>query len=62
MNLYLQFKEEVDLFREKNKIQVDGPDVPKPIITFEEASFPGMFFQRFFLVLVIFHTTFNHLF
>ena len=33
---------EVTEFRAKNKISIYGRDVPKPILSFHEANFPGI--------------------
>ena len=41
--LYLEllFQHEVEKFRRDNAITVQGNDVPKPVLTFEESNFPG---------------------
>ena len=35
-------EEQVALYRKLREINVEGQGVPKPVTTFEEASFPGM--------------------
>lgn len=35
-------EDDVADFRSRNSITVQGRDIPRPIRTFEEASFPGM--------------------
>ena len=35
------FQHEVEKFRRDNAITVQGNDVPKPVLTFEESNFPG---------------------
>lgn len=34
--------EEVEQFRKQHQVHVQGTGVPKPVTTFEEASFPGV--------------------
>ena len=34
-------QQEVDAYRVKKEITVEGADVPKPVTSFDEASFPG---------------------
>jgi len=36
---------EIASYRDKREIHIQGHDVPKPVTTFEEASFPGKFDQ-----------------
>lgn len=38
--------EEVKAYRHAREIHIDGHDIPKPVTTFEEASFPGEFATR----------------
>jgi len=38
----LRSEEEIATFRSEKKIHVEGKGAPRPISTFEEASFPGM--------------------
>jgi ATP-dependent RNA helicase DDX5/DBP2 len=40
-------EEEVAAYRRKREISVEGRNVPKPVRTFEEASFPGAWFLSF---------------
>ena len=37
--------EEVAAYRQQREIHVEGTGVPKPVATFDEASFPGMFWS-----------------
>ena len=43
LHLYFEllFQHEVEKFRRDNAITVQGNDVPKPVLTFEESNFPG---------------------
>ena len=41
-NVTAMTAEEVTAFHAKHDITTIGKDIPKPIRTFEEASFPGM--------------------
>ena len=43
LRLYLEllFQHEVENFRRDNAITVQGNDVPKPVLSFEESNFPG---------------------
>lgn len=34
-------EKEVDEYRRRREITVDGPDVPKPVTKFSDAGFPG---------------------
>lgn len=50
--MFARTDEEVEEFRNKKQIIVDGQGVPRPITVFEEASFPGktlLFKLRFLL-------------
>jgi ATP-dependent RNA helicase DDX5/DBP2 len=45
---------EVDDYRRKYAISVYGTNVPKPVINFDEAQFPGKCFSSVFLSLRLF--------
>ncbi len=34
-------EESIERFRKQNDIHIDGSGIPRPVTTFEEASFPG---------------------
>lgn len=36
-------EEDIESFRKQNDIHVEGSSVPRPVTTFEEASFPGQY-------------------
>lgn len=47
---------EIERFKHENAVMIDGNDIPRPIMSFEEASLPGdfNFFHRlkmFYLIL-----------
>lgn len=46
-------QEEVENFRKKKQIIVEGDGVPRPITVFEEASFPGALFTQDPLVMLL---------
>jgi ATP-dependent RNA helicase DDX5/DBP2 len=45
-NVERMTEQEVIEFRTKNSITVQGKDIPRPIRTFEEASFPGTLYSN----------------
>ena len=42
----LSFQQEIAMFRSQHDITVNGHYIPKPILTFAEANFPGWSISR----------------